>query len=80
MGNLTPAAAQSTSPEMTLEESAGVRRLAGGDLLGRAGDDDLAAGVATYGAEVDHMVCEETLPATGRKIAVFSVYTRVRSS
>ena len=31
-------------------------RLAGGDLLGRAGDDDLAAAVAAFGTEVDDAV------------------------
>ena len=42
---------------MPLEESSRMRRLACGDLFGRAGDDDLAAGVAALRAEVDHVVC-----------------------
>src|SRR4029453_19456553 len=42
---------------MTLEESSGVRSLACGDLFGRACDDDPAAGMAAFGAEVDHVVC-----------------------
>src|SRR5688572_20361351 len=46
---------------MTLEASAGVRRLAGDDLLGRAGDNDLAAGVAPFGAEFDHEAASRRL-------------------
>jgi len=33
-----------------------VRSLAGGDLLGRTGRDDLAAGVAAFGSEIDHVI------------------------
>src|SRR5215213_5949291 len=42
--------------QMLLKKAARVGRLAGGDLLGGAGDYDFAAGVAAFGAEVDDMV------------------------
>src|SRR3954454_19855877 len=38
--------------EMLLEELAGVRRFAARDRLGRAGEEDLAAAVPAFGAEV----------------------------
>ncbi len=41
---------------MTAQHAAGVRMLAGGDLLGRAGGDDPSAGLAALGPEVDDPV------------------------
>src|SRR5437016_1244812 len=42
--------------EVSLEEPTRIRRLAGGDLLGRAGRYDLAARVPTLGPQIDYMV------------------------
>src|SRR5689334_21263438 len=51
----TPVCGVSIS-EVCLEKLAGVGLFAGGDLFGGAGGDDMAAGVAAFGAEVDDMV------------------------
>ena len=42
--------------EQRPQETAGVRALDGGDLLGRADGDDLAPGLATFRPEVDEVI------------------------
>ena len=42
---------------MTLQETAGMRRFAGGHLFRCAGDHDLAAGMAAFGPKVNDVVC-----------------------
>ena len=41
---------------MCLQELPRIRPLGRGDLLGRAGRDDLAAGVTALGTEIDDMI------------------------
>src|SRR5690349_18476037 len=49
--------ASASAAQMVFQESAGVRRLARGNLFRRAGDDDLAAGMTAFRSEINDVVC-----------------------